>query len=190
MLLTAMKKLTATLLIGMLFFNWYGYRLLTAWWQGRADRRLEARIDNDDYDESNILWIRIPLTKLSYYNGSTEFERIDGEIIYGEVAYRYVKRRIFMDSVELMCIRNTDATSLGKTSNEFYKLVNNLTHFPGSRHPGSVDAQKVYSFEGTDYTLAAPGGVVVVVGICVIPDLPPGHGRLNERPPDGFSPTV
>jgi hypothetical protein len=181
-----MKKLSAILLIGMLFFNWYGYRLLTAWQQQRADRRLEARIDNEEYDESNILWIRIPVTSISYYNGSTEFERIDGQIIFGGVAYRYVKRRIFMDSVELMCVRNTDATSLGQTSNEFFRLVNNLTHFPGSKTTGSIDPQKVFSFDGTDYTLAAPDRVAVSPIGFLIPDLPPGHGRLYERPPEGL----
>src|ERR1700743_1724983 len=96
----ALKKLASILLIGILFFNWYGYQLLSTYWQQRAEHKLEARLDRHDYDDSHLTSIKIPLNTLSYYNGSAVFERVDGMIDLNGVHYNYVKRRIFGDSLE------------------------------------------------------------------------------------------
>ncbi len=180
-----MKKLSAILLIGILFFNWYGYRLLSTYWQQRADRRLETRLDNNDYDESSLISIKIPLTSLSYANASTAFERIEGEIIVGDIAYMYVKRRILNDSVELLCIRNTVVTDLREVDNRFFRLVNNLTHFPGSsKSPVNKDFQKIYSPVKLSYLLQKPDLQEAMPPGFILSSLPPGHARRAERPPD------
>ncbi|HEY4335176.1 MAG TPA: hypothetical protein VGM89_04745, partial [Puia sp.] len=69
-----MKRLAAILLIGILFFNWYGYRLLTNYWQQQAARRLDARISHNDYDESSLTAIRFPIKSLTYYNPDTAWQ--------------------------------------------------------------------------------------------------------------------
>lgn len=168
----------------MLFFNWYGYRLLTAYWQQRADRLLEMQLDQNDYDESSLISIRIPAASLSYSNSSTTFERIDGEIILGDIAYKYVKRRLFNDSVELLCIRNTAAMAMGQVQNEFFRLVNNLTHFPNSKPAGSSDVKKIYSPSSFSYPITAPEPIDVAPAEYPTPALESGHSRPAERPPD------
>ena len=96
------KQLAAILLIGILFFNWYGYQLLTAYWQQKAENTLVARLDRHDYDDDQLVSIKVPLTTLDYYNSSTSFERVDGQVDINGVHYNYVKRRIFKDSLELL----------------------------------------------------------------------------------------
>ena len=112
--------------MGILFFNWYGYQLLSNYWQDRADRRLEASFDKSNFDESQLISLKVPLTSLSYYNSSNGFERVDGQIEIGGVHYKYVKRRIFQDSLELLCIPNLTAMQLQTAKNDFFRQVNDL----------------------------------------------------------------
>ena len=175
-----MKKLLAILLIGILFFNWYGYRLLTNYWQQEADRRLEARLNHNDYDESALISIKLPITSLSYANPSTTFQRIDGEIIVGDVAYKYVKRRIINDSLELLCIRDTEAMELDKAGNEFFGKVNN---FPNSKPTPQKDFQKLFSPENFDAKITIPEPVEIPKQPLLTPSLTIGHPHRTERPP-------
>jgi hypothetical protein len=114
--------------MGILLFNWCGYRLLSSWLEDRADRQLESRLDNNSYDESQLLSFKIPSTHLSYYNSSQQFERVDGQIEIGGVRYKYVKRRLYNDSLEVLCIPNRAVMQLQTAKNDFFKLVNDLQH--------------------------------------------------------------
>jgi len=175
-----LKKFAAIGLIGILFFNWYGYRLLTNYWQQQAARRLESRIDNNDYDAASLISIKIPITSLSYYNPSPEWERVAGTIIISDVAYEYVKRRIINDSLELLCLRNTESAELGKAGNEFFGKVNN---FPGSKPTPQKDFQKLFSPEDLTQNIATPDPVEIPRPKHRTPTTLPGHSRRAERPP-------
>jgi hypothetical protein len=122
------KRIAAILLMGILLFNWCGYRLMSSWLENRADSQLESSLDNNSYDESQLLSFKIPATHLSYYNSSQRFERVDGQIEIGGVKYKYVKRRLYNDSLELLCIPNHAVMQLQTAKNEFFKLVNDLQH--------------------------------------------------------------
>ncbi len=113
--------------MGILFFNWYGYQLLTQYWQHQAETHLQASLDKNEYDESQLLKIRIPVTTLAYYNYSqSNFERVDGKIDIHGVQYQYVKRRFVKDSLELLCIPNEATTKLQQVKNDFFRQVNDL----------------------------------------------------------------
>ncbi len=135
-----MKRLAAILLLGLLGFNWCGYQLLSAYLEGRSDKQLESRLDENRYDDSQLLSIKVP-AHLSYSSPSLKFERVDGQIEVGGVLYKYVKRRIYNDSVELMCIPNHAAMNLQTAKNEFFQLVNDLQHNGQGKqtnsHPGN-----------------------------------------------------
>jgi len=57
--------------MGILCFNWCGYRLVTSWLEARSDQQLEARLDAENYDESQLLSFKVPSTHLSYFNSSS-----------------------------------------------------------------------------------------------------------------------
>ncbi len=75
-----MKRIASLLLLALLLFNWFGYRLLLSFMEDKADMQLEAQLDQDQYDQSQLVSIKIPVKYISYYSGSTTFERVDGEI--------------------------------------------------------------------------------------------------------------
>ena len=120
-----MKRIIAILLLGILLFNWGGYRLVTGYLEDRADSKLEASFDANDYNESELVSIKMP-ARFPYYTGSLSYERADGEITIDDVIYKYVKRRLYNDTLELLCIRNTSKASVQNARDDFFRLANDL----------------------------------------------------------------
>ena len=84
----------------MLLFNLVGYQLVIDFLQHRQTAILTARLDKEAYAEADLISIKTPIA-LPYYTNSAEYERIDGTIEMDGVAYHYVKRRVYNDS--LLC---------------------------------------------------------------------------------------
>lgn len=167
-----MKKLAAILLSGILLFNWLGYRLLTTWLENRADSRLEAQLDANQYDESQLISFKIPLTHLSYWTNSTQYQTARGHIEIGGIQYEYCKRRIFNDSLEVLCIPNQAVTKIKMAGADFFKLVNNLHTGQEKKQGQSQNSSK--HFTGDDYT-PAPALTTGIIFSC-------NTGRSLTRP--------
>lgn len=187
-----MKQLAAILLIGILFFNWYGYQLLTAYWQQKAEKTLVARLDRHEYDDSQLISIKVPLTSIDYYNSSSTFERVDGQIDLNGVHYNYVKRRIYKGCLELLCIPNATATTLTKAKNEFFRQVNDLQQQQsGKKNNAPVkDSSKDYTPTAMHLDIpAAMATVSTASASLVAANLPTRYTPTAERPPDhtGFN---
>jgi hypothetical protein len=120
-----LKRIASILLVGILLFNWGGYRFFTAYLENRADSRLEASIDANDYNEADLISIKIA-ANLPYLANSKSYERIDGEITIKGINYKYVKRRLYNDSLELLCIPNMDKTGVQRAGKDFYQLANDI----------------------------------------------------------------
>jgi hypothetical protein len=185
--LWALKRLAAILLVGILFFNWYGYQLLNLYWQQQAEDKMVARLDGSDYQESDLISIKIPVTTLAYYNNSTAFERIDGAIDIGGVHYNYVKRRIFKDSLELLCIPNMTAISLQKAKNEFCGQVNDLQQHNQGKKGATTAKDLSKDYRPTAMDIAVQGVPGLPANAWAIPDapgLPSLATPTPEMPPD------
>jgi len=120
-----LRKIAAILLICLLLFNWYGYRFVTRYLQKKADHQLEARLDVNDYAESQLIEIRVPLN-MPYQNNWAEFERHYGEIEISGKIYTYVKRKIEDGNLILKCIPNTVKQNLKNADNVLFTANNGL----------------------------------------------------------------
>jgi hypothetical protein len=127
-----LKKIASILLLAMLLFNWCGYRWVINYMQQQADATLEARLDNNDYDESQLIEIKVPIN-LPYQISQTAFERYDGEIEVDGIHYKYVKRKIANGELVLKCIPNQDRQRLQSAGADFFKLVNDLAQDQSSK---------------------------------------------------------
>ena len=185
-----MKRIAAILLMGILFFNWYGYKLLSSYLEDRADRRLEARLDDQDFDESQLISIKVPASHLSYYNSNTQFERVDGQIEVKGIQYKYVKRRLYNDSLEMLCIPNYAAMTIQTARNQFFQLVNDIQQHNGQdKKSDSHHTSK--SFSPTDFEVVygpAMDRLYAVVSLPVTRDQAPAlttsYHFTVEQPPD------
>ena len=141
-----MRKLAAIMLLGLFLFNWGGYQLFHAYVQQRANNQLEDQLDNNHYNDNQLLSIKISAANLPYYTYSQQFERVDGQLEIEGVLYKYVKRRIFNDSLELLCIPNKKEMKLTLARNNFFKLVNDLQQGNQDKKTGSnPNMSKIFS---------------------------------------------
>ncbi len=115
-----MRKIAAIFFIFILAFNLCGYRFIISFLQTKADAKLEARIDNSDYDESQLIEMRVTLN-LPYQTRYTDFERHYGEINIDGKAYTYVKRKMEGDVLVLKCIANESKQQLRNTADNLAK---------------------------------------------------------------------
>lgn len=127
------KRLTAILLIALLAFNWYGYRLLTNYLQHEASAQLQSKLDNNDYDASDLVELRVPLN-MPYITDWHDFETYEGETQINGVHYKYVKRKVENGELVLLCIPNQQKTELQTAQHDFFKMVNDLQQSPGKKH--------------------------------------------------------
>ncbi len=164
--LPILRRIISILLLGILLFNWVGYRMFSSYLEDKANAQFEARLDKNEYNEDQLLSIKIPVTHLPYYTNSKSFDRVNGEIEMQGMLYKYVKRRIFNDSIELLCIRDESAMQLHSAKDDFFKLINGL-QFNDSRHSKKADPHKAVSksFCSDNYTL---GNVVSLRTPCTI----------------------
>lgn len=145
------KCLATILLLGILLFNSGGYLLFTDYLESRSDNQLEASLDANNYNESELVSIKVA-ANLPYIANSQQYDRVNGEITLKGIQYKYVKRRLYNDSVELLCIPNLAKTGLQNARNDFYRLANDLTNNNTSSRKTSGDHTHLNKFSVQDFT--------------------------------------
>lgn len=141
-----MKKIAAILLICLLLFNWYGYRFFTNYLQQKADRQLESQIDLNQYDESQLVEIKVALD-MPYQNDQANFERHYGEIEINGNVYTYVKRKIENGYLVLKCLPNDAKQQIKNVDNNLFKANNGIDqeHSNGKSTPVNSNSKNVFS---------------------------------------------
>ena len=184
-----MKKIIVIFLLGVLFFNWTGYRLFTAWLEQSFNARQDAQLDDNEYEESQLVAIKIPITHLSYYINSREYERVKGQIKVGGVQYKYVKRRIYKDSLEVLCIPDEITMSFRALNNDFFKFTNGLQHSGQSKRQGANpvtvnNPSQDYDLAFYDFRIGNIPGIIT----CKYADeplyLPSNCAAATDHPPE------
>jgi hypothetical protein len=147
-----LKKLTAILLLALFVFNTVGYRFWIEYVQTRADVKLEARLDKGHYNEGELISIKVPIN-LPYQTNWKEFERVNGEVTINGTVYKYVKRKIYNDTLILLCIPHEEKTKLQEKANDYFGKVNDL---PGNDNNKKAEVFKQLLSEYDVNNLAPP----------------------------------
>jgi hypothetical protein len=113
-------------------FNFYGYRLVISYLQKNHVATMEAQIDEQKYNEADLISIKTTLN-LPYYTSSPAFERAYGSVTIDGVSYEYVKRRIYNDTLELLCLPNHRQSALNAVSSEIAKGVADGASLPAKK---------------------------------------------------------
>jgi hypothetical protein len=165
---------------------------LSAYWENQAASGLEASLDHDQYDPAQIFLLRISADALPYSTASVRFERSEGIIEVGSIRYRTVKRRLYNDSIEFLCIPDGPVNKLRSVSNDFFSLVNDLQKTGHSKIPGpSGKTNPLVHKSGWFETRHFPDLPYFAACSARYP-LPPstaltaGHQRIGLQPPRRF----
>jgi hypothetical protein len=187
-----LKQFAAISLLLLLCFNWFGYRLLSGILQQKADTRLEAKLDKEQYDPAQLIELRIPIN-LPYHNDWDQFERYNGEIILNGVHYKYVKRKVEKGELVLLCLPNNEKQMLASARDQFFKLVNDIQQNPtGSTsekgNPSTVkNLLSEYQRELNEWVIASAEKPAVTYSLFPPLQLSYLHTDTPENPPEFFS---
>lgn len=182
-----MKKTASILLLALLSFNWIGYRFVTGLLEQQALREVTAQIDQQQYDESSLIELRIPLNA-PYLSGlSNEFERYDGELEIDGIHYNYVKRKIDNGELVLMCLPNETQTRLQHSSSDYFKLVNDLGHATKGKEKNNAPSFKAiatdYYKENNSWSVAALALLPLAHTVASASACATGFTAIPEQPP-------
>ena len=179
-----MKKTAAILFLFVFVFNLYGYRLLIDCLQLQQQTGLLTSLDNDAYAEEDLITIKTPIS-LPYYSNSETFERVDGTIEIRGTEYQYVKRRIYKDSLELLCLPNVAKQQLQAVKLNFFKQTNEGTTDSKSGTPKAFKNILLEYCNGiTAFTFAPFYKTALSKSHLCLFHLPAINPLLQDRPPE------
>ena len=117
-----MRKLAAIFFCLVVVFNLYGYQLVISYLLVSQSNAVEQKLDKQQYTDNELISIKTVLN-LPYYSSSPEFERVYGSINVNGVDYEYVKKRVYKDTLELLCIPNYNKSKLQSAANELTQIA-------------------------------------------------------------------
>ncbi|MDR0793175.1 MAG: hypothetical protein LBE82_07685 [Chitinophagaceae bacterium] len=130
-------------------FTLVGYRFVADFLSDKYENELQAKLDVNDYNASDLISIKVPLS-VPYGPNSPAFEKIEGSIEIDGISYQYVERRFYKDSLEVLCIPNRAKTNIRNARDAFAQLANDFINFPAKKNTGHHHQAVKYSVD--DFT--------------------------------------
>ena len=121
-----MRHAFAILLLLIHAFNNGAYRLVFDYMENKASHQLVQALDQDQYRDDQLIELKVPLP-MPYQTNWADFERYNGEIEVEGVHYNYVKRKVYNDTLILLCIPNQGKMKLNSAKEQFFSLVNDIS---------------------------------------------------------------
>jgi hypothetical protein len=121
-----LKKPIAILLLAIYLFNLSGYSLVFHYFIRQSEQKFAEQLDENKYRDAELVEISIPFN-LPYTQNSNQFETLDGSVELNGVLYNYVKRRIYNDTLYIMCLPNQQRTQLIKEKSKYAGEVNDFS---------------------------------------------------------------
>ncbi len=146
-----MRIAATILLLTVHLFNIGGYRFLFDELENRASYQLVEQLDNKEYNDDDLLEMKVPLP-MPYQTNWSSFERFDGEIEINGIHYNYVKRKVVNDTLILMCIPNHGKMKLNSAKEQFFSLVNDISQKNDQKSPSPKSS--VIKSITTDYQVS------------------------------------
>jgi hypothetical protein len=113
------------LLLAVHLFNLAGYTLLFDYYMQQSDQQLTQQLDNNEFNDSELIEVKIAL-HTPYLTNWSAYERVDGEVEANGVFYSYVKRKIYNDTLYLLCLPNENKTRLHTARTAYAGKVNDV----------------------------------------------------------------
>lgn len=100
---------------------------------------MAATLNREAYAPDALVSLKVPVG-LPYYTNSVQYEHVNGTVTIDGVIYQYVKRRIYADSIEYLCLRDMAQTRLQGAREQFFQLAYDLqwNHAAKGHHPSPV----------------------------------------------------
>lgn len=164
-----------------MLFNIVGYRFVFTMLDNVAAKNQDAKIDAGNYDEANLIEVRVPLN-MPYQERVTEFERHYGEMTVDGVVYTYVKMKVDHNELILKCIPDANRQQIKNSENNLAKansgqdMENN-----GKKHNTSFSKNTISDYDNKDQTYNLQANKAVV--LLTYPDFTTSILKASIAPP-------
>ncbi len=183
-----MRKTLAIFFSLALLFSAGGYYPLISVLQQQADRKLESLLDQDIYDEGNLVEVRVPLN-MPYQQRYTEYERHYGNIEIDGNSYTYVKKKIEGDVVIFQCIPNPSRQQLKDMRYDLTRSTASAApaeNGASKQHPSTPVKSNLSDFDDQlIFSALQPVSAIAVPGTTDHAfNLPDSFGKVPHAPPE------
>lgn len=115
-----MKRIVSITFVIIILLNTMGYYGVFLGLNYRHDVAMSKALDADNYNTSNTITIRVPLS-IPYMPDQADFERVNGQFKHEGELYRMVKQRYSNDTLTVVCIRDTEHKKIDLALADFVK---------------------------------------------------------------------
>jgi hypothetical protein len=145
-----LKKITTIFLLLLMLFNMVGYRFVFSVLDNIASQKQDAKIDAGDYNEANLIEIKVPLN-MPYQQRFTEFERHYGQITVNGLVYTYVKMKVDDNMLILKCLPDFSRQQIKNSENSLAKSNSSqdMEH-SGKTHNTSFSKNVISDYDNTN----------------------------------------
>lgn len=98
--------------------NTMGYYAIFLGLQYKNKVAMTARLDAEQYDDSQTITIEIPIT-VPYMTDDADFKRVDGIFEYKGEFYRLVKQRYAKETLTVVCIKDTENKRINEAMSDY-----------------------------------------------------------------------
>ncbi|MGC3947345.1 MAG: hypothetical protein QM762_22985 [Chryseolinea sp.] len=99
------RRLITVLLIVLVLLNTMGYYFIIAGFELKNDVKASRELDEDYYDASQAVTLRIPMA-LPYQYDNADFMRVEGKFVHKGESYRLIKQKYANDTLTVVCIKD------------------------------------------------------------------------------------
>jgi len=164
-----------------MLFNMVGYRFVFTMLDNIASEKQDAKIDAGNYDEANLIEVRVPLN-MPYQERVTEFERHYGEITVDGVVYTYVKMKVDHNELILKCIPDLNRQQIKNSENSLAKANSSQDmENTSKKHNNSFSKNIISDYDNKNQTCHLPENKLVV--LLSYPDFTTSILKASIAPP-------
>jgi hypothetical protein len=124
-----------------------GYYFIFWGLEVKNDVRMSLALDEDDYDESAAVTIRVPIA-LPYQYDNPHFVRAEGKFVHHGESYRLIKQKYERDTLTVLCIRDEQDNKIQHALSDF---VSTFTDSPAN---GDMPSSKGISIFIKEYLVS------------------------------------
>jgi hypothetical protein len=179
-----LKKVIAILLLAVYLFNLAGYSLVFHYFIEQSEQNFAQQLDENNYKDAELVEISIPFN-LPYTQNNSCFERLDGSVELNGVLYNYVKRRIYNDTLYIMCLPNQHKTQFIKERSRYAGEVNDFASTKKEKESTAKKAAPTNEYNNiiTQYRFVLPAATAATQNSNFASILPVAAIETTGHPP-------
>jgi Fic family protein len=185
-----MRKIAAILLLAIFAFNLFGYKLYVAYAEYKAAAYMYNTLLQNEYSNEELITIKKQIN-LPYYNNTSSYTDVNGEVEINGMIYTYVKYRIYNDCVEMLCLPNSQKTRIKQAKTDYFAAVADVNKNKSEKNKTANNTLKksLSDFENFTMAITSPSAFIANLknATAYLNNISTGLITSVKQPPESFA---